>query len=222
MAAYLALVVVPLVVLFLRAGRRETGGGRPSAPVGVVSSAGPTPPALDLPPFDAYGAAEAPAMPDLPLHPVPGGAPVALSALVSGPTILHLWSLACRSCAEEWDSFERFLGEGAGHGFPPVVSVLVVPGEEGDPSEAARRELAAVRREGWFGRRVPGIDAPWAVREDRVLAHGDRPTADRPITGYPETFLLDGRRRVRLRLAGPAPWDVDTWRRLLAAVPDLQ
>jgi len=222
LVAYAAFVVAPLLVLFVRVGRTAAGSGERPAPGGAAPAIGSATPALDLPPFDAYGADEAPAFPDLELHPVDGGAPVALSSRVSGPTIVHLWSLACRSCADEWDSFERFRGEGASAGLPPVVPVLVVPEGEADPAAAARRGLAAARREGWFGRRVPALDAPWVVGEDRVLARGDRPTPDRPITGYPETFLLDGRYQIRLRLAGPMPWTVETWRQLLEVVPDLR
>lgn len=221
LAAYAALVAVPLLVLFFRVGRTAAGSTAGSTPGGVRSPVESAAPALDLPPFDAYGAADAPAFPDIELYPVDGGAPVPLGTLVAGPAIIHLWSLACRSCADEWDAFARFQREAAASGLPGVVSVLVVPEGDADPAAVARERLGAARREGWFGRRVPALEAPWVVAENRVLARGDRPTADRPITGYPETFLLDGRRRVRLRLAGPMPWDLETWRRLLRVVPDL-
>ena len=209
LAGYVALVAVPLLVLFVRAAR-------PSAAPPVA----PAPTTFEVPPFEVYSAGDAPPFPDLELRSVEDGAPAPLAATLAGPAIVHLWSLACESCVDEWPSFERLVREASTLGLPPIVSVLVVPEAGADPAAAARELLATARRDGWFGRSVPTVSAPWAVAEERVLAGGGQPTAEQPITGYPETFLLDGRRRIRLRLVGPMPWDVEVWRRLLGSVPD--
>ena len=219
LAAYAALVAVPLLLLFFRAAGPSVGRAAP--PLLEPPPVAPAPPASELPPFDAYSAADAPPFPDLELRLIDDGAPTTLSSALDGPTIVHLWSLACESCADEWYSFERLVRESVALGLPPIVSVLVVPDAEADPAATAREWLAAARRDGWFGRRVPTVSAPWAVAEERVLADGERPTAERPITGYPETFLLDGRRRIRLRLVGPMRWEAEAWRRLLERAPDL-
>lgn len=219
LAAYVVLVAVPLLLLFFRSAGPSAGRAAPPPLEPPAAAAGPS--GLELPPFDAHSAADAPPFPDLELQRLEDGAPTTLSSALDGPAIVHLWSLACESCADEWHPFERLVREAAALGLPPIVSVLVVPDGEADAAAEARALLAAARRDGWFGRRVPTVSAPWAVAEERVLADADRPTAERPITGYPETFLLDGRRRIRLRLVGPMPWDVDVWRRLLESVPDL-
>jgi len=62
----------------------------------------------------------------------------------------------------------------------------------------------------------------WAVPERDVLSDAQTPKLDRPITGYPETFVLDGRGRIRLRLVGPMAWDASTWDRLLGMLSELQ
>lgn len=219
LAVYAVVVGGPLLLLFFRAA---ASGGLAGAPAFAGSTDAPPIAAVsELPPFDAYAADEAPPFPDLDLRAVDGGSSLDFSEAVSGPAIVHLWSLACESCAAEWQSFERLMRESVALGLPPIVSVLVLPEADADLPAAARRRLEGVRREGWFGRPASTVSAPWVVPEDRVLADGERPTADRPITGYPETFLLDGRRRIRLRFAGPMPWDAETWRRVLEAVPDL-
>lgn len=216
---YAALVAAPLLFLFVRAARPPgTSGSRSLSgpPPGAPAVAG-----FEVPPVDVYSAEDAPPFPDLELRGVADGAVSPLDAALSGPAIVHLWSLACESCADEWHPFDRMVRESVALGLPPIVSVLVVPDAEADPAAAARERLAAARGDGWFGRRVPTVSASWVVAEERVLAGGGRPTAERPITGYPETFLLDGRRRIRLRLVGPMPWEVEVWRRLLETVPDL-
>jgi hypothetical protein len=220
LAAYAALVAAPLLLLFFQAARppavaRTTPVGEPAP-----TDRGAAP--VELPPFDAFSAADAPPFPDLELQAVADGRAGPLSAALVGPAIVHLWSLACESCADEWLPFERLVRDASTLGLPPIVSVLVVPEAGTAPAAVARELLEAARRDGWFGRRTPTVSAPWAVAEERVLAGGERPTAERPITGYPETFLLDGRRRIRLRLVGPMPWDADVWRRLLESVPDLR
>jgi hypothetical protein len=228
LVAYSALVVLPLVVLFGRVALDRTPQPvppmpAPSAAPQLPRTAAPSDTAIDLPPFDAYGAAEAPPFPDLLLAAVDGGPATRLSALHDGPAIVHLWSLACETCADEWPAMRAFasLPVAARNGFPPVLSVLVVQDSAGKPGEAARTTLDTVRREGWFGRPAPDVTVRWAVAEEDVLIAGDVPTPERPITGYPETFILDARGRTRLRLVGPVPWDADTWRRLLGMLPEL-
>lgn len=220
LAAYAALVAAPLLLLFFRAARPPAVARTVPAASPVPTDPGASP--VELPPFDAFSAADAPSFPDLELQAVADGIAGPLSAALAGPAIVHLWSLACESCADEWLPFERLVRDASSLGLPPIVSVLVVPDAGTAPAAVARELLEAARRDGWFGRRVPTVSAPWAVAEERVLADGERPTAERPITGYPETFLLDDRRRIRLRLVGPMPWDADLWRRLLESVPDLR
>ena len=225
---YGAVVVVPLGLLFslvaLQRRPAQPGRGNPAAAVAPpLPTTGRDPEAPGLPPFDAYGAEEAPSFPDLLLAPVDGGPPQRLSAVHSGPAIVHLWSLACETCADEWPVQRAFVAEhtGPGREFPPVVSILVVPDPGDDAAAAARQGLAQARAEGWFGRPVPDLSVPWAVAEDDVLARAEMPTLERPITGYPETFVLDGRGRTRLRLVGPVAWDLPTWGRLMSMLPDL-
>ncbi|MBI5486329.1 MAG: hypothetical protein HY905_03255 [Deltaproteobacteria bacterium] len=227
--AYTALVAAPLGVLFMRVAldRRATHEPSPLPPAAAAAPSSPAPSEMrveGLPPFDAYGPDEAAPFPDLLLASVDGGASQRLSALRSGPTVVHLWSFACETCADEWPVQRAFVAEhmGAGREFPPVVSVLVAADSGGKPGEAGRAAVQNARSEGWFGRPVPDIAVSWAVAEEDVLASGGgMPTPDRPITGYPETFVLDGRGRTRLRLVGPVTWDLPTWRRLMAMLPDL-
>jgi thiol-disulfide isomerase/thioredoxin len=219
-AAYAAVVGLPLVVLFVRVAVR-----RPPVPTAFVSPQAATTDDPDpLPPFDAYGAAEAPPFPDLALSGVHDGEPVPLSAVRRGPVLLHFWSASCESCVDEWASLHSFARtpRPASTPVPPLLSVLVVPEGGPDPAAAALAALDAIRRDGWFGRRVPEVDAAWAVAEDRVLSRSGAATADRPLTGYPETFVLDEHGRIRLRLVGPMTWDEAAWAHVLALLPDLR
>jgi hypothetical protein len=227
-AAFGALVALPLSILYARVAldRSRDHSGEERRVTAAQQGAAPHPEmpggVLDkLPVFDAYGAEEAPAFPDLQLAPLSGDAPTTLSAVRSGPTILHLWSLACETCADEWPAMHAFSAARAAekNGLPPVLSVLVAPRAEGKLGDAARAALEQTRSSGWFGRPAPELDAAWVVAEEDVLSPSEPPAPDRPITGYPETFVLDGRGRLRMRLVGPVPWDVDTWQRILAMLP---
>jgi len=226
LAIYGIVVALPLLFLF---GRVAWQPAPPSAPLGsaaVQPPPGPESPERSdgLPPFDAYGSAEAPTFPDLVLASVADNETRRLSLLRTGPTIVHLWSLSCETCADEWPVMQAFARASAAakNKIPPVLSVLVVPDESASPGDTARSSLDAVRRDGWFGRPAPDVTAQWAVPERDVLSDAQTPKPDRPITGYPETFVLDGRGRIRLRLVGPVAWDTSTWDRLLAMLPDLQ
>ncbi|MBI5499452.1 MAG: hypothetical protein HY907_04375 [Deltaproteobacteria bacterium] len=227
--AYGAVVAAPLGVLFARVALEHHTPHETTTlpPTTAAAPSPPSPPGMQvegLPPFDAYGPDEAPPFPDLLLASVDGETPQRLSALHNGPTVVHLWSFACETCADEWPVQRAFVAEhtGPGREFPTVVSILVVPDSAGKPGEAGRAQVESARSQGWFGRPVPDIAVSWAVAEEDVLADGGgTPTAERPITGYPETFLLDGRGHTRVRLIGPVTWDLPTWRRLMAMLPDL-
>ena len=183
--AYGALVAAPLGVLFMRVAldRRAVRDPAPSSTLAATAAApaAAAPTEVEgLPPFDAYGADEAPPFPDLLLASVEGGAPQRLSAVRAGPTIVHLWSFACETCADEWPVQRAFTAEhmGPGREFPPIVSVLVVADSGGKPGEAGRAAVESARSEGWFGRPVPDIAVSWAVAEEDVLASGGgTPTA---------------------------------------------
>jgi len=233
LAIYGLVVVVPLVVLFARAAWYSAPPPAPAAigPAamraggsGVPQTAEPASSADGLPPFDAFGTDEAPIFPDLRLAAIAETGDTRLSALRRGPAIVHLWSLSCETCADEWAPMSAFarLGDASGKGeFPPLVSVLVVQDSAGRPGPTGRTALEAVRRDGWFGRQAQDVTAAWAVAEEDVLSGAGAPTPELPMTGYPETFVLDGRGRIRLRLVGPVSWALETWRHLLEMIPDL-
>ena len=226
LAIYGIVVALPLLFLFGRVAWQPVPQSAPGDPAEAQLPPVPEGPGRSdgLPPFDAYGADEAPAFPDLVLAAVADNGTRRLSLLRAGPTIVHLWSLSCETCADEWAAMQAFArASAAAKGrIPPVLSVLVVPDETTSPGDTARSSLDAVRRDGWFGRPAPDVTAQWAVPERDVLSDAQTPKLDRPITGYPETFVLDGRGHIRLRLVGPMAWDASTWDRLLGMLPGLQ
>lgn len=216
---YVIGVAVPLAVLYARVvAAAVAGGARAAAPPGpaAVPARGARGGARDLPPFDVYGADEAPAFPDLNLEPPGGGPTVRFASVVRGPAIVHLWSLGCETCADEWPALRGYRERRAGgdDGLPQVVSIVALP-DAADPAATAADRIGEIRRGGWFGRPAPDLSADWIVVEDAVLSGSERPTADRPATGFPETFLLDADRRIRLRLVGPTSWEDSAWRHLV-------
>jgi thiol-disulfide isomerase/thioredoxin len=223
---YGIVVALPLLFLFGRVAWQPAPQSAPGDPAAAQLPQVPESPGRSdgLPPFDAYGADEAPTFPDLVLAAVADNGTRRLSLLRAGPTIVHLWSLSCETCADEWPAMQAFARASAATKgkIPPVLSVLVVPDETTPPGDTARSSLDAIRRDGWFGRAAPDLTAQWAVPERDVLSDAQTPKLDRPITGYPETFVLDGRGRIRLRLVGPMAWDASTWDRLLGMLSELQ
>jgi hypothetical protein len=210
-AAYGALVAAPLLFLF---GRLVVSGG-----VAPPRSPFPPPPidpglAAADPPIRAYPADAAPTFPDVAVFSLPGGDRSPLIDSASRPALFHFFALACESCAAEWPELRDLLMRGSG--LPPIVPILVHPDEEADWRDRATAAVERVREQGWFGIPAADLRVDRVVGESSVLSRTGRSQPDRPLTGYPETLLVDEEGRIRLHVVGPVGWRRPVWERMLA------
>lgn len=109
---------------------------------------------------------------------VPGGGPGFASAALRGePALLNIWASWCAACPQEHPVLTRIAGEGV-----PVYGL-------------AWKDKPADSRD-WL--------AKWGNPYTAVAAdEAGRTAIDLGVTGVPETFVVDGRGRVRFKQIGP-------------------
>ena len=117
--------------------------------------------------------------------PARGGGELDLSALRGKPVLVNFWATWCPPCREEMPSLTRLTQSFEGQ----TLEVVAVSVDDG--WEPIEKFLAAQR-----------ISFPFRI----VWDQGARTSRAWGTTRFPESYLLDGEGRLRLKFVGPRNW----------------
>lgn len=126
-----------------------------------------------------------------------GGAPATLRGLLGKPLVLNIWATWCAPCREEMPSLDR-LQQQLGTDKLKVVALAV----DRAGFDGAAKFLADIKVEHLTLFADPTMRAGSALR----------------AVGMPTTILIDAEGREVGRLAGPAQWDSDDAKKLVASL----